>query len=113
MEHIHIIPTDKPSRFYNNNRGEYHFGEHYVPDVIETCKNHNMYITSDEEIKDCWVFNTHTNQVYFLQGFYGQQPITKKITRTTDQELIKDGVEAITQKSCLFIVKKLKSEGMF
>ena len=95
MKNLHLLPTDKPSRFFNTNKGEYHFREHYVPDTIETCKNHNIYITNDEEIKDCFVLNTLTKQVYLLQGFYGRQPIVKKIILTTEQELIKDGVQPL------------------
>ena len=52
MKNIHVLPTNKPSRVFNTNKGEYHFREHYVPDTIQTCKNHNIYITSDEEIKE-------------------------------------------------------------
>ena len=105
MKNVHILPTDKPSRFFNTNKGDYHFREHYAPDSIMTCKNHNIYITSDEEIKDCWVLNTHINQVYFLNGFYGIQPITKKITLTTDQDLIKEGVKSIDDDFLEFFSK--------
>jgi hypothetical protein len=93
MENIHVIPTDKPSRFFNTNKGKYHFREHYVPDTIQTCKNHNIYITSDEEIKEGdWVI-TPTNDI--LEWAKVFQPIGKKIILTTDQYLIKNSVQAI------------------
>ena len=93
MKNIHVIPTDKPSRFFNTNEGEYHFREHYVPDTIQTCKNHNIYITSDEEIKEGdWVI-TSTNDI--LEWAKVFQPIGKKIILTTDQYLIKNSLQAI------------------
>ncbi len=93
MKNIHVIPTDKPSRFFNTNEGEYHFREHYVPDTIQTCKNHNIYITSDEEIKEGdWVI-TPTNDI--LEWAKVFQPIGKKIILTTDQYLIKNSVQDI------------------
>jgi len=77
MKNIHILPTDKPSRFFITNEDEYGFREHYVPDTIQTCKNHNIYITSDEEIKEGdWVI-TPTNDI--LEWAKVFQPIGKKI----------------------------------
>jgi hypothetical protein len=105
MKNVHILPTDKPSRFFNTNKGDYHFREHYAPDTILTCKNHNIYITSDKIIKDCWVLNTLTNQIYFLFGFYGIQPLVKKIILTTDQYLIKEGVKPIDDDFLEWFVK--------
>ena len=110
MKNLHILPTDKPSRFFNTNKGDYHFREHYAPDTIQTCKNHNIYITSDEVIKDCWVLNTHLHQVYFLHGFYGIQPITKKIILTTDQNLINEGVKPINNGFLEWFVKNPNCE---
>jgi hypothetical protein len=62
-----------------------------------------LFITSDEEIKDCWVLNTHTNEVYFLKGYYGIQPIAKKIVLTTDQSL--DSVQSIPDEFLEWFVK--------
>jgi len=94
MKNIHILPTDKDSNlFIGDLSGQLHFNY-----SIEkgSSRNQHIYLTSEEEeIKDCWVLNTHTNQVYFLKGFYGIQPITKKIILTTDTDLIADGVQAI------------------
>jgi hypothetical protein len=73
-------------------------------------KSFNIYITSDEEIKDSWVLNTHTNEVYFLKGYYGIQPTTKKIILTTDQDLIKDGVQSIDDEFLKWFVKNPNCE---
>jgi hypothetical protein len=69
-----------------------------------------LFITSDEEIKDCWVLNTHTNEVYFLEGYYGIQPITKKIILTDDKDLIADGVQAIDDTFLEWFVKNPSCE---
>jgi hypothetical protein len=88
-----VIPTDKPSRLCINCRNQMH-----------------IYITSDEEIKDCWVLNTHTNEVYFLKGYYGIQPIAKKIILTTDQDL--DGVQAIDDEFLEWFVQNQSCESI-
>jgi len=99
MRNIHVIPTDKPSRFFNTNEGKYHFREQYVPDTIQTCKNHNIYITSDEEISG------FENNIWVIQGtrvFLWKNTMAlvsnykpRKIILTTDQDLINDGVQPI------------------
>lgn len=42
MKNIHLLPTDKPSRFFETNKGQFNFREFYVPDTISTCKNYNI-----------------------------------------------------------------------
>ena len=64
---------------------------------------HHIFIISDEEIKDCWVLNLHTNEIYFLKGYYGIQPFAKKIILTTDQSL--DGVQAIDDEFLKWFVQ--------
>jgi len=108
MKNIHVLPTDKPSRFFNTNEGKYHFREHYVPDTIQTCKNHNIYITSDEEIKEGnWVI-TPTNDI--LEWAKVFQPIGKKIILTTDQYLIKNSVQAIDDEFLEWFVENPSCE---
>ena len=104
MSRIHLLPTDKDSNlFIGDLSGQLHFNY-----SIEkgSSRNQHIYLTSEEEeIKDCWVLNTHTNQVYFLQGFYGRQPITKKIILTTDTDLIAEGVQALEDEFLEWFVK--------
>lgn len=103
MKNIFILPTCKQSRLYNNN------GQLHLDNVPTNSNGHtinqNVYITSDEGIKDSWILNTHTNEVYFLKGYYGIQPITKKIILTTDPDLIKGGVQAIDNEFLEWLVK--------
>lgn len=108
MKNIHVIPTDKPSRFFNTNEGKYHFREHYVPDTIQTCKNHNICITSDEEIKEGdWVI-TPTNDI--LEWAKVFQPIGKKIILTTHQNLIADGIQPIDDEFLEWFVENPSCE---
>jgi hypothetical protein len=115
MKNVHILPTDKPSRVFNTNKGEYYFREHYVPDTIQTCKNYNIYITSDEEIKEddyylSWenYYNPPKYVIYVKSS--GVNGDGKKITLTTDQDLIKDGVQAIDDEFLEWFVKNPSCE---
>jgi hypothetical protein len=107
MKNIHILPTDKPSRITILKRtGKLLYDvEPFIHDEYDVITNQNIYITSDEEIKDCWALNIHINEVYFLKGYYGIQPVVKKIILTTDQDLIKDGVQAIDDEFLKWFVK--------
>jgi hypothetical protein len=122
MKNIHILPTDKPSRFYSTARTltkkrGYAFGEHYIPNTRNMFSNHNIYITSDEEIKEGdWVLDNkqRLSQVLGIDNKIGILrsniliyviDVCKKIILTTDQELIKDGVQAIDDEFLEWFVK--------
>jgi hypothetical protein len=96
MKKIHILPTDKPSRLVLDdttqhlmliNKGEALWG------------NQNIYITSDEEIKDGdWCIVDGGLGRVGVDKFqsnvrYSVTPI--KIILTTDLDLIADGVQSI------------------
>ena len=143
MKNVHLLPTEKPSRFFIDNKGEFHFREFFVPDTIQICKNYNIYITSDEEIKDeDWVIenNTFEREPYIGKCFYPKNDGTvtdeilkryllsvkyeghyetlvqksncKKIILTTDQDLIKEGVQAIDDEFLEWFVKNLSCENV-
>ena len=92
MKNIHVLPTDKPSRLFE-------IDGHLIinrEQLIQPKYYRNIYITSDEEIKEGdWVLFISTNEVIKvpLGGFKGK--VCKKIILTTDQDLIKDGVQEI------------------
>jgi hypothetical protein len=98
MKNIHLIPTDKPSRlFYNkkdsiftiDNDFEYRIKEDWFQD-------YNIYITSDEEIKEGdWFYDSDTKYIKIKQSWENSHLDFngKKIILTTDQDL--DGVQAI------------------
>jgi hypothetical protein len=111
MKNIHVLPTNKPSRLFEilkfnfvfDNQNKY--SEEYKK--IHKYKNQNIYITSDEEIKegDYVIWN---DKVYkdskrsFIGVDYSQ---CKKIILTTDPDLIKDGIQPIDDDFLEWFVK--------
>jgi hypothetical protein len=109
MKNIHVLPTDKPSRLFINEE---------ILELDTECiisedwwiKNQNIYITSDEEIKEGDWFHIPNQMIGYehisnewsadLKSVYA-----KKIILTTDQDLIKDGVQAIDDEFLEWFVK--------
>jgi hypothetical protein len=113
MKNIHVVPTpNKSSRLYKtiDNRLCLSFDRLFETKLLI---NHNIYITSDEEIKE---------GDYFYSPFQGEErilkynkfvipfPKDKKIILTTDQDLIKDGVQAIGDEFLEWFVKNPSCE---
>ena len=88
MKNIHIIPTDKLSRLFYNVGGGL---------LYTSYKNHNgvnLYITSDEENPKAREWSLYQEKIHkCIEDIIGDE--FKKIILTTDQDLIKDGVQAI------------------
>jgi hypothetical protein len=113
MKNIHILPTDKPSAnillkkddgtfqifdttFYNIWKAHQEFGD-FSP---SNATYQNIYITSDEEIKEGNWFIYEDELIHRDKGKIDSIWVNavkngKKIILTTDQDLIKDGVQAI------------------
>ncbi len=73
--------------------------------------NNNIYITSDEEIKDGdWCLSKLNEVVRFGKNFTSS--LYKKIILTTDQDLIKDGVQAIDDEFLEWFVKNPSCESV-
>jgi len=108
MKNMHVILTDKPSRLYiNSNKNlvvtKLDYG--YPP-----CRNVNIYITSDKEIKegDYFIGFAVTNKKPYIScaSEYKERKEEKgKIILTTDIELIKNGVQAIDDEFLEWFVK--------
>lgn len=122
MKNIHVLSTDKPSRFYSiagsyTKSEGFAFGEHYIPDTRNTFKNCNIYITTaDEEIKDgdWYLYGSQLVQAHGLVGFHPTiVDSCKKIVLTTDPYLIKDGVQSIDDKFLEWFIKNPKSENVY
>jgi hypothetical protein len=110
MKNIHILPTDneqhsiiqKHTGLLLKQTKEKHFSGNKM----------NLYITSDEEIKDGdWILEISDNSIFTIQI----QPNTnlskyKKIILTTDQDLIKDGVQSIDDEFLEWFVKNPSCE---
>ena len=98
MKNIHILSTDKPSRLCINGKNCQH-----------------IYITSDEKIKEGdWYYLPKENKVakcpktIKLSGVTPEW--TQKIILTTDQDLIKDSVQAIDDEFLEWFVKNPSCE---
>ena len=111
MKNIHIIPTDKPSRFSLNSSGKYHL-TNQLHTNSPNFTNQNIYITSDEEIKEGvnqWYLDKFINKPRNSSGSqYGEKQDV--IILTTDQELIKDGVQAIDDEFLEWFVENPSCE---
>ena len=115
MKNIHILPTNKPSRLvkiYNDVNRET-FTLKLDVEVNDSFKEYvNIYITSDEEIKnrDWYIAD---NKVYRASVDHMPELYTyscKKIILTTDDQLIKDGVQAIDDEFLEWFVKNPSCE---
>ena len=99
MKNIHVLPTDKPSRLFMDDKTT----NIYLSLENNLFKNGlNIYITSDEEIKGGdYVYDIFKNacpvirQLKTEEEVLGVQETEFKIILTTDLDLINDGVQAI------------------
>jgi len=129
MKNLHLLPTDKPSRLHlwtdkNGTRLELCELEY-----SHTRNTQHIYITSDEEIKEGDWFNLDmsdndrpdeihqmgTNKRSKTGGINFSEPNSwtkscKKIILTTDQDLIKDGVQTIDDEFLEWFVKNPSCE---
>jgi hypothetical protein len=123
MKNIHILPTDKPIKnvgdLVKDKYGDIHiFTKNDGKEYGKTTTKINIYITSDEEIKEGdWVKNiTIDLEIPFkldADGIIYTQLAPcefKKIIITTDQDLIKDGVQAIDDEFLEWFVKNQSCE---
>jgi vacuolar-type H+-ATPase subunit F/Vma7 len=117
MKNIHVLPTDKPSRLHTY-KGVLNLAadEFVAPTIVKNdLINLNIYITSDEIIKDVrphkgkW----QLEQEQILNKFptyLTDLSECKLVIMTTDQELIKDGVQAIDDEFLQWFVKNPSCE---
>ena len=110
MKNIHILPTDnKPSRLYFNiNDKEFQICEIEKPSTILK-PNRHIYITSNEEIKEGEYGLSKLNEIIKFHSGYDYRYYTK-IILTTDQDLIKDSVQAIDDDFLEWFVKNPSCE---
>lgn len=99
MKNIHILPTEIPGRFSLKSNGEYCLSNYSYTDS-PNFKNQNIYITSDEEIKDVKQYKGkwHLEKENILNKFpdyLTDLSECKLVIMTTDDDLINDGVQSI------------------
>ena len=114
MKNIHLIPTDKPSRLWINNllQGKLELSKEML---IGSNTAQHIYITNSEEIKEGvaeWGFDVYENKIFFpVKDWKGlTKGRYKKIILTTDQDLIKDGVQSIDDEFLEWFVKNPSCE---
>jgi len=105
MKNIHLIPTDKPSRlFLNKVNNKLLLDSDTYCDLIRILPSsnyQNIYITNSEEIKEGdWCYDKVLNLIFQTDNhtdfkYANQTDNVLKIILTTDQDLIKDGVQSI------------------
>jgi hypothetical protein len=108
MKNIHVLPTDKPSRLFK-------FANELHLDTIpkDYYKKYNISITNDEEIKEGdWFITTDTNEIHKSDWIKFHFNNGKKIILTTDQDLIKNGVQAIDDEFLEWFVKNPSCESV-
>jgi hypothetical protein len=111
MKHIHILPTDQPSRLVKNNEGKLKLTTQTLPfDNIIGCYPQSIYITSDEVIKEGdWCTDGSyliqaTTKLVGAQGLFDRRD-WKKVILTTNPTLIRDGVQCIDDEFLEWFVK--------
>ena len=118
MKNIYLLSADKPSKLvkiYNDVNRET-FTLKLNVEVNDSFKEYvNVYITSDEEIiggKE-WFLDLTDNSLFKNQTDKPMSkvlfPECKKIVLTTDQDLIADGIEQISEDTLLKIVERINS----
>ena len=131
MKNIHILPTDKPSRLYKHNELGFKLLAPIPHEIGQyNGSNQNIYITSDEEIKEgdyvcasggfrfVKTLNNDKGRTFKDDGIISKQNPSsschlsnyKKIILTTDQDLINDGVQAIDDEFLEWFVKNPSCE---
>jgi hypothetical protein len=116
MKNIHVLPTDKPSRLRYNLSNVLVLTKESYRDYGKQV-NQNIYITSDEEIKEGdWVIALDTDIVFKCNNYEAEKPIKqfkdiyRKIILTDNKDLIKDGVQAIDDEFLEWFVKNPSCE---
>jgi hypothetical protein len=133
MRNIFLLPTDKPSSGYILGKcikelSDVKIGQlvrtHYMMFSNEYFQPQNIYITNDEEIKEGdWYLDlsVFTNNISIGKGIYQMkyskwgeegQGDCKKIILTDNEDLIKDGVQAIDDDFLQWFVKNSSCESV-
>ena len=114
MKNLHVLTTDHPSRLrYNIKTKIWELNEFpkYHTDIKST---HNIYITSDEEIKmQDWCITAKGNLLQMIEGdtALGFALLgCKKIILTTDPDLIEKDVQPINEVFLNWFIKNPSCE---
>jgi len=116
MKNIHLLPTEKPSRLVKNDLGIV-INENFDKSILDLiqAKFVNIYITSDEEIRegDWYLYTDILNKLHlkkYLDEGSRKGNDGQKIVLTTDQDLIENGVQAIDDEFLEWFIKNPNCE---
>jgi len=112
MKNVHLLPTENPSRLHKIGN---ELGLTDNPNYNPFAKQQHIYITSDEEIKKeklRWIIDNRPNMNSFIHqvSVVLDSKICPEIVLTTDQDLIKDGIQAIDDEFLEWFVKNPSCE---
>ena len=114
MKNIFVLPANKPSRLYTYKSNELYLNPVVVDATSSNtnCKNQNMYITSDEKIKqgDWYIYDNRIWKMRYPKWRKKGQLEAKKVILTTDPDLIKDAIQAIDNEFLEWFVQNLSCE---
>jgi hypothetical protein len=113
MKNIHILPTKHKSKIGTHKSKTLYFHQNvFTESNFE--QNFYLYITNDEKPKDGdWILSTKDNLLYkldFKNNLINLFFTDKKIILTTDQDLIKEGVQPIDDEFLEWFVKNPNCE---
>jgi hypothetical protein len=100
MKNIHVLPTDKPSRLYLGNNGNFVFGmiQTSIQSKNDDFTNQNIYITNDEDINENDYIITKDGRLVQVSYLLSKDlQGASKVVLTDNQDLIKDGVQEIPE----------------
>ena len=102
-KNVHVLSTSQPSRL-----SDCHDNKLYLDDVRYLRSYQNIYITNDEEIKD----GDYITDGYKVWQWKDDSSLLgrKKVILTTDQDLIKDGIQTIDDEFLEWFVKNPSCE---
>jgi hypothetical protein len=108
MKNIHMLPTEKPSRLVIDTIENKLYYQPILHNKTVNVLTQHIYITSDEEIKEDDYYLGDDNHIYCLVTTVNSNG--KKIILTTDQDLIKEGVQPIPNEFLEWFVKNPSCE---
>jgi hypothetical protein len=122
MKNIHLIPTENSSRLAIDTTENKLYLQGILHEKTINVLPQNIYITNDEEIKvGDWCYQVELNdgkvdKCYDVTLYHtwtnngvDKKRKFKKIILTTDQDLISDGIEQISEDVLLKIVDHINS----
>jgi hypothetical protein len=107
MKNLHLLQTDKPSSLVLDTVNNNLFLTTTKDFGTDIMKFQNIYITSDEEIKEG---DWHFKNDKMVTKSHIIDDTCKKIILTTDEDLIKDGVQSISDEFLQWFVKNPSCE---